>query len=449
MPQYCSQNWTCEINKRTILQCNSQAHKITQMYIYATECKDLNECFSIKSNGSFIDDLIFQLDQNDMIKQQVIDGVLLRTTKKPQNIEEEDDYDEYEIDSNDRFRPLYHNQMETTDNGLTWTIKTKFLIKQHHLIICISRNEIGDAISTKIIIPSELDKGKTHQLSLVQLDRNYDNEIVEGDNFQIRFLFNKVLFKRDDYILNTIPSSQPCGLNSRQNGISLVNLENSKYNYTNVLALEFRNVSTKCNYPYSLKLKLNDHPYFKPQDPKLQPTTPLIEYNLNVLSPVKPFFIDNDNQSIFNSNETNYLFINRYEAKVKSDQTIELNCQSDGRPRPMSVWFKDSKILNLTDAKYKLNQKIGSLKIFRTHPVDSGLYECQVSNKYGFITKSYNIEVERQIVKVMSKRQTIIIIIVTTISFILLVLLVIATIRLIYQHRKHKQLKVCIYKGYL
>jgi hypothetical protein len=410
------------------------------MYIYATECKDLNECFSIKSNVSLIKDLLIQSIENDIIKEQVIDGVVI--SKKPQNVEEEE-YDDYDISSNDRFRPLYHNQMETIDNGLTWAIKTKFLIKHHHLIVCISRNEIGDSISTKIIIPSELEKGKTHQLSLVQLDRNHDYEIVEGDNFQIRFLFNKVLFKHDDYILNTIPSSKPCSLNSNHNEVSLINLDINRYNFTNVLALEFRNVSSKCNYPYSLKLKLNDHPYFKSQDPKLQPTTPLIEYNLNVLLPIKPFFIDNDNQSLFNSNDTNYLFITRYDAKVKSDKTIELDCQSVGRPRPISVWLKDNKILNLTDEKYKLNPKIGSLKIFRTHPVDSGLYECQVSNKYGFISKSYNIEVERQVVKVMSRRQTVIIIIVTTISFILLVLLVIATIRLIYQHRKHKKLKVC------
>jgi hypothetical protein len=279
-------------------------------------------------------------------------------------------------------------------------------------------------------------------------ERTKDSEIVEGDNFRLQFAFNNVLYNRSDYALTAPPSTAKCGLNTPQLAISESNEQ--RYNYTQIVSLRFSNVSRDCNYNYTLRLKVNNHPHFRPTEPPYtMPTNPLMLYSVNVLAPIKPYFLNNNpNHTIVISNvttnETDSIVMTTTDIKVESDKTIELNCQSNGRPKPNVIWFKDSQLLNLTDEKFKLNE--GSLKIFRTHPVDSGLYECHVTNRYGTLTRSFNVEVEAGlIVERLSIKQRYFIYAVVLVSLICLFFLAMAIIYVIWQKKQHLDLVVIIH----
>ena len=136
------------------------------------------------------------------------------------------------------------------------------------------------------------------------------------------------------------------------------------------------------------------------------------------------------------------IFFNFFQ--VDSDKTIELNCQAEGKPRPLVIWHKDGKLLNVTEEKFYLDS--GALKIFRTHPVDSGMYECNVSNRIGYLTRSFKVEVESSIltikVKELSKRQILAITLTSLAAFIFCILLLIALTYVFIQRNEHANLKV-------
>ena len=426
------------------------------MLIKVIECKNLDDCYDKKTSDSLTNELIDELDQKELIKQRLIidkqeeESGTTRIVTMPNRIKnslkagqlissnDEDDND----DGKQQLTPQNYDEIETLDNGLTWSVKTRFQIKQFKLIFCIARNEIGDSISSKIVIPIDLDNGKTHQVKIYN-ERNQDNEIVQGDTFFAQFAFSNVLYEPNNYTLKTKPDG--CALNS--NDLKIVESD-SRYNFTKIVSLKFTNVTSQCNFNYSLQLHVKNHPNFVPTEPPYhKPKNPSLEYSLKVLEPIKPYFIDSiTNQTIAiddGSSDNITILMTTSDIKVDSDKTIELNCQSNGRPKPIVVWFKDSKLLNLTDEKYKLSD--GSLKIFRTHPVDSGDYECHVSNRYGALTRSFNVEVESTSltikVKELTKVQLIIIIISSVASFILAILLAIALIYGIKKTRENNKLK--------
>ncbi len=150
--------------------------------------------------------------------------------------------------------------------------------------------------------------------------------------------------------------------------------------------------------------------------------------------------------NITNANETyqNVLIVFS-DITVASDKTLELNCGNFGRPKPIVVWFKNNELLNLTDEKFYLDNT-GSLKIVRTHSIDSGKYECQVSNRIGKITRSFNVNVEANIltikVKELTTKQIFLIVFISIVSFVLLVLLMMALAYVFYQKREHLNLVV-------
>ena len=313
------------------------------------------------------------------------------------------------------------------DNSVTWAFKSKFQTKEFHLVICVARNEIGDSVTSRIIIPSDLENGKPYRVKVVKEsakdnDENYENdEIVEGDDFSLNYSFNNVLFKSNDYELIKRTNEKDCPMKLSTDPIS-------KLRFTQNVLLQFSDVTEKCNSNYTLRLKVNDNKYFS-EPPNVVPLNPRIEFMLNVLQLIKPYFIHQDGKNMtlnMGNNQTyanNTVTITTNDIRVKSDETIMLNCESYGRPKPKVIWFKDFKLLK--EDKHKFIN--GSLQIYRTHHTDSGFYQCDVNNRYGSLSRSFNVEVEFvKVEKSLSKTQKAIIWISSIASVLLFVLLVLA-----------------------
>ena len=66
---------------------------------------------------------------------------------------------------------------------------------------------------------------------------------------------------------------------------------------------------------------------------------------------------------------------------------VDLMCLAYGKPTPNVTWYKDGKIYERSHDGYKLVFK--ELDI-----VDSGLYMCNVSNAFGFLTYTYKLTVK-------------------------------------------------------
>lgn len=181
----------------------------------------------------------------------------------------------------------------------------------------------------------------------------------------------------------------------------------------------------------------------------------LLAHSLNVLTPVKPYFLtphSNDKNFTIEvttngtSNDTTHsdrvIVAGGDTLVVDSDQTILLRCENDGRPKPIVAWSKDKQMLNMTEQKYRLNGS--SLKIFRTHQIDSGVYECDVSNGYGRISREYNVTVRQNTVQIkgLGKRHILLIVVISVFSLISLILLALVSHHLIKQKKENKELKV-------
>ena len=238
----------------------------------------------------------------------------------------------------------------------------------------------------------------------------------------------------------TNSASEKCKLGSKQLSLSV---NDTHFKNTHILQLRFKNITNQCNYNYTLQLKVSSHSYFT-ETPFVKPTNPSLFYNLNVQTPIKPYFINKQSNmtlEIFNSSQTanETILVTTADIKVESDKTIELNCQAFGRPKPTIIWLKDGKLVNITDEKYKVSE--GSLKVFRTHPVDSGLYECRVENRYGAISRSFNVQVEATNVKRVQKQRMIIRVVSISLT-IVIIFLVVALLLFYFQRKENNKIKV-------
>jgi hypothetical protein len=139
----------------------------------------------------------------------------------------------------------------------------EFQTKQFHLVICVARNEIGDSVTSKIIIPSDLDNGKPHRVKVIKtfaketidtLENDEDEEIVQGDTFWLEYSFNNVLFKANDYQLIRKMNENECPL--------VITEPTAKFSFTKIVLVKFSDVTEKCNFNYSLRLKVNENKYF-------------------------------------------------------------------------------------------------------------------------------------------------------------------------------------------
>ncbi|XP_071802833.1 hemicentin-1-like isoform X2 [Asterias amurensis] len=75
---------------------------------------------------------------------------------------------------------------------------------------------------------------------------------------------------------------------------------------------------------------------------------------------------------------------------VNLTQSVTLRCPATGYPPPTVNWTKDGMSISETDldlSKYYIDETAGTLKIFDTRYIDSGTYECTVSNLAGVKVK--------------------------------------------------------------
>ncbi|XP_022823576.1 hemicentin-2-like isoform X1 [Spodoptera litura] len=67
---------------------------------------------------------------------------------------------------------------------------------------------------------------------------------------------------------------------------------------------------------------------------------------------------------------------------VHKSESPFLDCEAYGEPRPTSAtWTHDGVTMNVTDMSYVLGMELGA----------TGIYECEVSNKFGSIRRSFNV----------------------------------------------------------
>ncbi len=450
-PKFCSQNWTCELGKKPFIQCNANAHRVAQLSINFEECNSIEHCYSLRTNQQYIENLISQLQLQSLQTPQAIleqkPSVIEKIGTARISMADGSDFDAQEDELNSQ---SVVNQIEPGDDGVTWLTKRDIQIKKFYLVFCYAENEKGSDYSTKIIKPSDLERGKPFQVDTFNKERPQDKEIVVGDSFKLIYSFNNILYSSDKYNLISKPQTASCEINNAD-----FVLKNWK-NYTRTLEIPFENVQLSCSSNYSLELKIINEKYFL--DPKVQHgpkvlTNPVVVYNLNVVNFIVPYFLNsaekqteitNSTDELTNGGNVTEIFIAYSgDIKVDSDKTVELNCQSRGKPKPDVRWLKDGQLLNITEEKYKYDET-GSLKILRTHPVDSGAYQCNVSNRYGFIKRSFIVDVESPIKAIteMSRKQVILIVVITVITFILLVLLLMAILFVVHQKRENSKLIV-------
>ena len=86
--------------------------------------------------------------------------------------------------------------------------------------------------------------------------------------------------------------------------------------------------------------------------------------------------------------------MNRELLVIPTGNSARMICDAEGNPTPKVIWYKNDKILrrikgeSSTISPYQYNIVIKSLI-----PVDSGIYTCNVSNKWGYINKTYTLDV--------------------------------------------------------
>jgi hypothetical protein len=165
------------------------------MMIYVIDCRDLDECYAKKSSNEYLNKLVIdESDEGEMElerfkqKQELLKSSA-RTSSKGKGdtasaqykgkhdlenpvgdeSDSDDDKDNVNIISEDGgdklLTPVTFNKMEQLDNGITWSYKRRLHVKQHHLVVCYSSNDVGDLIVTKIVIPSDIEKGKPFAVS--------------------------------------------------------------------------------------------------------------------------------------------------------------------------------------------------------------------------------------------------------------------------------------------
>lgn len=94
-------------------------------------------------------------------------------------------------------------------------------------------------------------------------------------------------------------------------------------------------------------------------------------------------------------------FIKPLKPQVITDgNDIKLSCRVAGSPDLVIEWFKDEKkIVSNRRAKLHFHDGLCTLVIKKSTLDDQGIYRCTVSNKYGSVKSSANLEIQRKTIK--------------------------------------------------
>ncbi|XP_067842107.1 vascular endothelial growth factor receptor 1 isoform X2 [Heptranchias perlo] len=90
--------------------------------------------------------------------------------------------------------------------------------------------------------------------------------------------------------------------------------------------------------------------------------------------------------------EVPYLLRNLSNQDVNVSSSITLECQAEGRPMPQITWYKNNQRL-LVESGITLGPGSRTLIIERVKEEDEGLYQCQATNRKGFVATSAYITV--------------------------------------------------------
>ncbi|PFX11475.1 Fibroblast growth factor receptor 2, partial [Stylophora pistillata] len=79
--------------------------------------------------------------------------------------------------------------------------------------------------------------------------------------------------------------------------------------------------------------------------------------------------------------------------------SVKLDCSADGNPRPTVEWYKDRKLFKERKGgrKLYLSQWTTLLSLKDLVPSDTGSYMCIVSNSYGWINHTYELDVHERV----------------------------------------------------
>lgn len=80
-------------------------------------------------------------------------------------------------------------------------------------------------------------------------------------------------------------------------------------------------------------------------------------------------------------------------AKVAESNSIDLSCQTSGKPDPIITWFKEGQ--QITGGRYQIKPN-GDLHINSVVLSDAGQYRCTANNSYGFVEASGSLTVRRK-----------------------------------------------------
>lgn len=85
---------------------------------------------------------------------------------------------------------------------------------------------------------------------------------------------------------------------------------------------------------------------------------------------------------------------------MNQSESLTLNCEANGYPKPEVSWHKNSELLvnnqrpfSFANKKYKFNSINGSLTIYDLKSDDSGLYYCFASSldRYPIASLNYSV----------------------------------------------------------
>jgi hypothetical protein len=210
--------------------------------------------------------------------------------------------------------------------------------------------------------------------------------------------------------------------------------------YTFSHTLTFKNVTQMCTHNFNFEINSRKHPY-------LNETMRRNSVNITVFKPqapdfTQPFNLSTNNITVISLSEISK---NNYQIFSDGDQTITLDCRSDGKPKPTVTWLKNGSVFDNSDIlEFTFLDNKQRLRILRSHSSDSGLYECIVKNRVDSNKRSFNIVVRSTVIisKTLSAKQKAFIGAISVAASILFILLIIAIGYVIYQKRLNDSLKV-------
>lgn len=72
---------------------------------------------------------------------------------------------------------------------------------------------------------------------------------------------------------------------------------------------------------------------------------------------------------------------------TREGDTIELQCQVTGKPKPIILWSRADKEVAMPDGSMQMESYDGTLRIVNVSREMSGMYRCQTSQYNGFNVK--------------------------------------------------------------